>query len=113
MSDIIQTWLEQGAAGNGVLALAVRRPDRTLAVKSCHPEIPEPALVEVIQGIAEAVHLLQQHRMDAPFFCWTFETSQFRCAARPDGAIAIMLAGKDPAAAAAVDELLVQFLNAA
>ena len=113
MNETIEAWLEQGSASAGVIACAVRRPDRTIAVKSCHPEIPEPGLVEVIQNLAETIHVLQQNRVEPQFLCWTFESSQFRCAVRDDGAIAVVLAGRELNVVSAADQMLWQFLQEA
>ncbi len=111
MDDVLQSWLEQAAAGPGILAGGVRQNEQSVVVKSCHPEFSEPQIIEVIQGIAEAVHSLQQNRIATGYLRWTFDKALLHCATAGNGALAVLLTHKEEEHASAAGHLILEFLQ--
>ena len=113
MNDFVQSWLEQASVLPGVLACAVRRADRTILVWSGDSQISEASLVDVMQNLAETLHLLQQHRLTGSLFCWNFEHHQLHYAIGTDGSIAAVAAHKEEEATVVCERALVDFLQPA
>lgn len=108
MSATIPSWIEQAAAGRGVLACGFRRADRTLTVKSNHPDFPEAQMEQTVRKLFEAVYALQQNQIPTERVRWSFETAQLHCVARPGGVMAVLLVDKAAASAAEIERLLAE-----
>jgi len=106
MSEAIQSWIEQAAAGRGVIACGVRRADRSLAVRSARTEFPDALMEQTMRKLYEAIYALQQNHIPTERVRWSFEAAQIHCAARPGGVMAVLLANKETASAAEIEQLL-------
>jgi hypothetical protein len=109
MHATIQSWLEQAAGHNGVLACGARLADRTIAVKSCQPEIGEPQLVQAMRDVSDAVFALQQNRLSTEHLRWTFENVMIRCIARPGGVLGALVLTPACADLPEIEQLLADF----
>jgi uncharacterized membrane protein len=105
-----QGWLEKAANYSGVLAGGVCLANQSIAVKSFDESFPEPRLKELLQCLTEVAFGLRSYQLASSRLRWVFEHGQLQVARRPDGVIAVLAMSKDRGAAAAVEELLAEFL---
>ncbi len=106
MSAAIQSWIEQAAAGCGMLACGFRKADRSILVNSSGPEFSSEQMEQTVRKLFEAVYALQQNQIPTERVRWSFETAQLHCVARPGGVMAVMLVDKAAARAAEIERLL-------
>jgi hypothetical protein len=113
MSDFpFHDWLEKTAKYSGVFACGVRLSNRSYDVRSYHESFPEPRIGELLQSITEVAFTLRNSQLGSTRLRWTFTGGQIHSARRPDGAIAVVAASKDPLAEPAIEELFTEFLAA-
>ncbi len=106
MSAAIQSWIAQAATSRGMLACGFRKADRSLTVKSSSPEFTDEQMEQTIRKLFEAVYALQQNQIPTERVCWSFETAQLHCIARPGGVMAVLLVNKETASPTEVERLL-------
>lgn len=106
MSAAIESWIEQAAAGRGMLACGFRKADRSLTVKSSSPDFPAAQMEQTMRKLFEAVYALQQNQIPTERVRWMFETAQLHCVARPGGVMAVLLVTKETASLTEIECLL-------
>lgn len=108
--DPFQAWLDKTAHCSGVLACSVRLPNQVTNIKSYHESFPEPRLKEVMQKLTETAFNLRQSQLGGARLRWIFEHGRIHTARRVDGAIAMLAVNNDSNTAAAIEDLLAEFL---
>jgi hypothetical protein len=105
-----QGWVEKTAQYSGVLACGVRLANHAVAIKSFDESFPEARLKDLLQSLAEVAFTLRNSQLNSSRLQWVFEHGQLHTARHADGAMAVLVMGKDPNAAAAIEELFAEFL---
>ncbi|MFO1488845.1 MAG: hypothetical protein U1F65_10240 [Verrucomicrobiota bacterium] len=106
MSAAIQAWLEQAANSRGLVACCFRQANRSLLTRSNSTDFPEPQMEQTVRKLFEAVYALQQNQIPTDRVCWSFETVQLQCIARPGGVMAVLLVDPEKSSPAEIERLL-------
>jgi hypothetical protein len=113
MADFFQTWLRRALASPGVLACGVRDQSDAFSVLTTQDGIPESRVQEIMRRLGETVRALQQNHIECDRLCWSLASGHVHCVLRPDGTMALLVAGFDPGAEADIELLLRDFQTGA
>jgi hypothetical protein len=109
--DPFQAWLDKTAKCSGVLACSIRHTNQMTLAKSYDESFPEARVKEVMQKLTETAFNLRQSQLGGARLRWNFEHGRIHTARRVDGVIAMLAVNNDANTAAAIEDLLAEFLN--
>ncbi len=114
MNNEFNSWLKNNPQIPGVLACAVRYPDRSTFTRVYSTEISEAVTENALRCVAETFLALKNQKFPAPKLRWTFENAYLDCFVRTDGIHLGVFSAKDPNAATPekINKLIAEFQNA-
>jgi hypothetical protein len=82
-----ERFLDQQLPQPGVVACAIRLPDRSILCRLGGDAISKAQVEQVLTRMALAADGLKRHRFATQSLCWTFDRARIHLTHRPDGAM--------------------------
>jgi hypothetical protein len=95
MNEALAHFFEDCTVAPGALGCGARLPDRTCLVRSYAPSCTAESLEKSLHHLADATSLFAGHGLASNLLAWTFATGRLYVAARPDGALFVLVTRAD------------------
>lgn len=86
MSAVLQTFLDERLPLPGIVACAIRQPDRSIISRRDGDAMTTAQVEQAFSRMTVAAEGLKRHRFEINTLCWTFEHARVHLARRRDGA---------------------------
>jgi hypothetical protein len=96
MNNAFNSWLKTNTQLPGVMACAVRYPDKSTFTRVYSTEISEETTENALRCVADAFAAAKNQKFPAQRLRWVFENSFLHCVARTDGVCLGIFTSKDP-----------------
>ena len=110
MKISLETWLDQTAANDGVLAVGVLRTNGKCLCVSDGGKYPVEKIEDLLRQYLPLHAALPSAEFSPRWFTWQFEHGWFRFVPRPDTALLLLIVTPASAAASELDQLTADFL---
>jgi hypothetical protein len=114
MNNEFNSWLKNSTDLPGIMACAVRYPDKSTYTRVYSSEISEETTENALRCVSDTFQTLKNQKFPAQRLRWVFEKSLLHCVARSDGVCLGIFTSKDPQVPAPekLEKLIVEFQNA-
>lgn len=86
MSSPLNTFLDERLPLPGIVACAIRLPDRSIVSRRDGDALTTAQVEQCLSRLAVAAEGLKRHRFEVKTLCWTFEYARIHLTRRLDGA---------------------------
>lgn len=86
MSAPLETFLDERLPLPGIVACAIRLPDRSIITRRDGDAMTTAQVEQCLSRLAVAAEGLKRHRFEVKTLCWTFDQARIHLTRRPDGA---------------------------
>lgn len=96
MSVSRQHFLDKHLPLPGVVACAIRLPDRTAITRRDGDALTTAQVEHLLDRLALVIEGLKRHKMEAQCLCWTFDQARIHLTRHPDGTTLAVFSEKQP-----------------
>ncbi len=86
MSSPLETFLDERLPLPGIVACAIRLPDRSVLTRRDGDAMTTAQVEQCLSRLSVAAEGLKRHRFEVKTLCWTFDQARIHLARRHDGA---------------------------
>ena len=86
MSSLLETFLDERLPLPGIVACAIRLPDRSIVSRRDGDALTTAQVEQCLSRLAVAAEGLKRHRFEVKTLCWTFDYARIHLTRRADGA---------------------------
>ena len=96
MSSPLETFLDERLPLPGIVACAIRLPDRSVISRRDGDALTTAQVEQAFSRLTVAVEGLKRHRFVPRTLCWTFEQARIHLTQRPDGSQLAVFSERQP-----------------
>jgi hypothetical protein len=82
----LETFLDERLPLPGIVACAIRRPDRSIVSRRDGDALTTAQVEQCLSRLTVAAEGLKRHRFEVKTLCWTFDQARIHLTRRADGA---------------------------